>query len=194
MRVLGQYYIPQLQNLMDEINESEYLAAFKLMHITIDQNFKIFLIGNGGSAAMAMHLANDLSKMVAKGIKRPVKAMCLTSEVSTLTAVANDMDYAYIFQHQLENWAVPGDLVIAFSCSGVSSNILHAVSWAKEHGVNVLSFTGGDSLWQDSNVGVMIPSNSCQQIEDIHLILSHMLCIDLIEEFNGNQSISPCEW
>ena len=183
--MLANYYMPRLQSLMDDISTDEYRRALKLIHKTIDQNFKVFLIGNGGSAAMAMHMANDLSKLVAKNIKHPVKAMCLTSEVSTLTAVANDMDYAYIFQHQLENWAVSGDLVIAFSCSGISSNILHAVSWAKEHGVSVLSFTGGDSLWRDSDVGVMISSDSCQMIEDMHLILSHMLCLDLMEEFNN---------
>jgi len=169
---------------MEEVDDKEYMNAARLIHTTIDQNFKIFLIGNGGSAAMAMHMANDLSKLVADGIKRPVKAMCLTSEVSTLTAVANDKDYAFIFQHQLENWAVPGDLVIAYSCSGVSSNILHAVSWAKEHGVKVLSFTAGESLHQDSDVGVMIPTRECQQIEDMHLILSHMMCLDIIGEFN----------
>jgi D-sedoheptulose 7-phosphate isomerase len=177
-------YIYQLQDVMDNFDDGQFMKARNLVHTTIDQNFKIFLIGNGGSAAMAMHMANDLSKLVADGIKRPVKAMCLTSEVSTLTAVANDKDYCYIFQHQLENWAVPGDLVIAYSCSGVSSNILHAVSWAKEHGVKVLSFTGGTSLYNESDAGVFIDSDSCQQIEDMHLILSHLMCLELVEKFN----------
>lgn len=181
--MLADFYLERLQTLMDDVNHDEYKRALNLIRTTIDQKFKIFLIGNGGSAAMAMHMANDLSKLVVSKIHTPIKAMCLTSEVSTLTAVANDKDYCYIFQHQLENWAVPGDLVIAFSCSGVSSNILHAVSWAKKNGVNVLSFTAGTSLWQDSDVGVMINSDSCQMIEDMHLILGHMLCLDLIKEF-----------
>jgi D-sedoheptulose 7-phosphate isomerase len=97
---------------------------------------RVYICGNGGSAANAIHIANDL-------ISCGIKAHALTADVSTLTAIANDYSYEEIFSRQIRNFGEPGDLLIALSGSGRSANILRAIEAAKEMGMQTASIFGG---------------------------------------------------
>jgi D-sedoheptulose 7-phosphate isomerase len=175
-------YLCKLHGVLDTIHESEYLAVLSQLHQAIDRGFKVFLIGNGGSSSTASHMANDLGKLVSTASGRKVKAMSLTADVAVLTTWANDVDYGRIFVEQLENWAVPGDLLIAFSGSGNSGNILEAVQYCGYHGIITIGMTGmGGELAKRAGFSLVVASTSMQQIEDTHLILSHMLCLELAE-------------
>lgn len=134
----------------------------------------IFLMGNGGSAANASHFVNDL----VKGATHPrFKAMCLADNVSTLTAYANDVSYEMIFSEPLAALAEPGDVIIALSGSGNSPNVLRAMDTAKELGLTRIGLTGfaGGKLKSKCEVCVVVPSDSMQIIEDIHLAILHSI-------------------
>lgn len=176
-------YLDQLHSALDDVQEGEYLAVLSQLHRTIDQGFKVFLVGNGGSSATASHMANDLGKLVSVGTGRKVKAISLTADVAVLTTWANDDDYRRIFVDQLENWGVCGDLLIAYSGSGNSPNVLEAVQWCKYKGVYTIGLTGqgGGELAKLADRSIIVESMSMQHIEDVHLVISHMLCLDVIE-------------
>jgi phosphoheptose isomerase/UTP-glucose-1-phosphate uridylyltransferase len=136
----------------------------------------VFLIGNGGSAATASHIAVDLSKLIVPGHPR-FRAIALTDNVPVITAWANDTHYDHVFSEQLRNLCQPGDLVIAISCSGNSPNVLNGARVAREMGARVVGFTGdgGGALAGLVDVCVHAPLAYIGQQEDIHMILDHLL-------------------
>jgi len=142
---------------------------------------QIFVIGNGGSAATASHMMNDLNKgtLGHKGDApwKRFKVIALTDNVSLMTAWANDTDYNTVFSEPLKNLANPGDVLIAISASGNSPNIVAAVEVAKQLGLKVLGFGGftGGKLAQLADVCVVVPSNGYGPVEDVHMILDHIL-------------------
>jgi D-sedoheptulose 7-phosphate isomerase len=142
---------------------------------------QIFVIGNGGSAATASHMMNDLCKGTL-GHKGDApwprfKVLALTDNVSLMTAWANDTDYNHIFSEPLKNFAQPGDLLIAISASGNSPNIIAALAVAKQIGVKIIGFAGfgGGQLAQMADVVVTVPSNDYGPVEDVHMILDHII-------------------
>jgi len=147
------------------------LAAHKV-------NKQIFLIGNGGSAATASHFANDLSKGTKCNDKKRFKAFSLTDNIPLVTAWANDHSFEDIFVEQLMNLFHPGDILIAISGSGNSRNILKAVEYANAHQGITFGFIGfqGGKLKEIVQKSIVVPSNKQEIIEDIHLILEHILC------------------
>jgi D-sedoheptulose 7-phosphate isomerase len=152
---------------------------------------QIFVIGNGGSAATASHMMNDLNKGTVghKGDApwKRFRVISLTDNVSLLTAWANDTDYNSIFAEPLKNLAQRGDVLIAISASGNSPNIVAAVEVAKQLGLIVLGlggFTGG-KLAQIADVCFLVPSNGYGPVEDVHMILDHILTGYLYEKLKG---------
>jgi D-sedoheptulose 7-phosphate isomerase len=137
----------------------------------------IFLLGNGGSAATASHLACDLGKgTVAPGRKR-MKVMSLTDNLPLITAWANDTQYEDIFAEQLAHFISSGDLVMGISGSGKSKNVLNALKLAKECGALTIGLTGFDGGEMKDMVDycLIVPSTNMQQIEDCHLIITHLI-------------------
>jgi D-sedoheptulose 7-phosphate isomerase len=152
--------------MIDQIAETIYQAYLK--------ESTVFVIGNGGSATLATHVACDLGKNVSSVSKR-IRAIALTDNVAMLTAWANDLSYESVFAEQLRNFVRPGDLVFAISCSGNSKNILQAIKVGREAGagiVGVTGFQGGEmkSLCDDC---LVVPSENMQVIEDLHTVVSH---------------------
>jgi D-sedoheptulose 7-phosphate isomerase len=142
---------------------------------------RIFVMGNGGSAATASHMACDLAKAsIEKGGKR-IMVMALTDNTALMTALANDSTYEDMFAGQLLNLVQPGDLVIAISGSGNSPNVLKAVEAAKLAGATTVGFTGepGGRLREMADIVVMVPSGRIEQAEDGHLILEHAIAVAL---------------
>lgn len=135
----------------------------------------IFLCGNGGSAANAMHIANDFLCLRSKG--KGAKVVALPANQAILTCLANDTGYENIFASQLEQLGGAGDILIVLSGSGNSPNILKAIAVAKEMGIltcAILGFDGGKCL-KLVDIPIHFPVNDMQIAEDLQLIVGHML-------------------
>lgn len=141
----------------------------------------VFIAGNGGSAATASHWANDLNKGTAVPGQPRFRAVALTDSVPLMTAWANDVAYDSIFVEQLANLCRPGDLLVVISGSGNSPNIVAAARWAREHGATVVGLTGGTGGQLRGLVDhcVLAPTHRMEQIEDVHLVVAHALCVAL---------------
>jgi D-sedoheptulose 7-phosphate isomerase len=141
------------------------------------QRQQVFTCGNGGSAATASHLACDLAKGALAPNKPPIKALCLSDNVSLLTAWANDVSYDEVFSQRMDPWVESGDVLIAISGSGNSQNVLNAVDRARALGATTIGFTGfdGGKLKDMVDICLIVSSHSMQQIEDVHLLLCHLI-------------------
>ena len=141
----------------------------------------IFIIGNGGSAATASHFSCDLGRGTIRNLsdksEKRFKVTSLTTNIATMTAIANDISYDEIFSQQLLNIMSKGDVLIAISASGNSKNILNAAEAAKKSGLTVLGMTGfdGGKLKEISDYSIIVKSNSYGVVEDMHLILQHIM-------------------
>lgn len=146
---------------------------------------KILLIGNGGSAADAQHIAGELvGNLDPKRKRRALPALALTTNTSTLTAISNDYGYEEVFARKVEAFAThKEDILIAITTSGNSPNILRAVKVAKEKGIRVIGLTGkgGGELKKIADLSIVIPSQNTQRIQETHIAIGHIVC-DLVEE------------
>jgi D-sedoheptulose 7-phosphate isomerase len=191
-------YITELKTVLDRLSLAEVervVQAFDAAHATGKQ---IFVIGNGGSAATASHMMNDLNKGTlghnpdkegSSGWKR-FRVIALTDNVSLMTAWANDAEYNSIFAEPLKNLANAGDLLVAISASGNSPNIIAAVETAKQLGVKVVGLAGfgGGKLAKLADVAVVVPSNDYGAVEDVHMILDHIITSYFYEKFRQSKS------
>lgn len=143
----------------------------------------IFFFGNGGSAADAQHLAAELVGRY-KSNRRAIAALALTTDSSILTAVANDFGYDQVFARQLEALGRPGDLAVGISTSGRSQNVILGLQRARDLGLDTSAFTGGDGgeLPAVARSMLVVPSHSTARIQEMHIMLGHMLCLALERE------------
>lgn len=139
----------------------------------------VFLLGNGGSAATASHIACDLVKGTRVDGAAPFRVVALTDNVALLTAWANDTSVDRIFAEQLAPLVRPEDIVLAISASGNSPNVLAAVVVARQAGALTIALTsrGGGKLKALADLVVRVPADSAEQVEDAHLIVGHSLCV-----------------
>jgi D-sedoheptulose 7-phosphate isomerase len=139
----------------------------------------IYTIGNGGSAATASHFCNDLVKGCRVNYQEGFKAVCLADSNAIVTCLANDFSYDEIFSIPLKTFAVEGDVLVAFSGSGNSPNIIAALKTAREMGINTIGFSGRDGGKMKGLCDFLLiaPTDSMEQIEDMHLLYEHaMVC------------------
>ncbi len=144
----------------------------------------IFFFGNGGSASTASHFVVDIGKATIRGDGKRFRCLALVDNVESVTAWANDTEYARVFAEQLKGLAVPGDVAVGISGSGNSPNVLDAVRVAKGLGLTTVGLTGmgGGKLKELVDVPLVVPSNSMQHIEDVHLLVCHLLTAYLRDE------------
>jgi D-sedoheptulose 7-phosphate isomerase len=154
-----------------------------------EQDRTIFFFGNGGSASTASHFVVDIAKGTRKSLDpgartKRFRCLALNDNVPSVMAWANDADYARIFSEQLRSLAEPGDVVVAISGSGNSPNVLEAVTAAKELGLTTigLSGIGGGKLKGMVDIPLVVPSQSMQHTEDLHLVVLHFLTAYLRDE------------
>lgn len=149
-----------------------------------DEGRTIFFFGNGGSASTASHFVVDIGKATIRGEGARFRCVALNDNVETLTAWANDTEYAKVFSEPLKGLAKPGDLAVGISGSGNSPNVLRAVETARALGVTTVGLTGmgGGKLKALVDVAVVVPSTSMQHIEDVHLLICHLLTSYLRDE------------
>ena len=154
-------------------------AAAEALLACRERGRTVFLLGNGGSAATASHLACDLSKGTRTAGLAPFRVVALTDNVPIMTAWANDASYDRIFAEQVEALAQPGDVLVAISASGRSPNVLAAVAAARELGVTVVGLTGqpGGDLARLADLAIQVPAGSIELVEDAHLAVAHSLCV-----------------
>lgn len=147
---------------------------------------KVVLFGNGGSAADAQHLACELVGRVT--LKRQAfPAIALTTNTSTLTAVANDYGYETVFSRQVEALVNEKDVVIGLSTSGNSPNVVRAIQVAKMKGAKTIGLTGSDGgkLAEVADLVLTIPSDSIPRIQEAHITIGHIVC-ELVEKEIAN--------
>lgn len=150
----------------------------------------VFVIGNGGSAATASHLACDLSKGTRVDGMAPFRCMPLTDNVPLMTAWANDASYTQIFAEQLSALLVAGDALVAISASGNSPNVLAATEMAHESGATVIGLTGqtGGRLSRLCDLTIRVPARSIEQVEDVHMAIAHTVCVAIRERLHALSS------
>jgi len=139
----------------------------------------VYTAGNGGSAATASHLCNDLVKGCRVNELEGFRAVCLADSNAIVTCLANDFSYEDIFSIQLKTFAIKGDILITFSGSGNSPNIIAALKTAREMGVFTIGFSGrdGGKMKDMCDLLLIAPASSMEQIEDMHLLYEHaMIC------------------
>ena len=170
------------QKLVNEINNMDNDVINKVIDLLLksrDEDRQVFIMGNGGSGATASHITGDFNKGLSLGQLREkrYKFISLVDNSPTLLSLANDVSYDDVFVEQLINFINPGDLIIAISGSGNSENILRAVKFAKKKGNTVIGLTGfnGGKLKQLSDISVHIPINDMQIVEDVHMMLGHLI-------------------
>ena len=142
-----------------------------------EYNNKIFIFGNGGSAATASHFKNDLEKYGSQFAYKRLTINCLNDNIPLITAIANDENFENIFLNQLQSKVEENDLVIAISTSGRSRNVIKAVTYAKLHGAKIIGMTGNDGelLKTLSNLSLHTDIEDAGNIEDIHMIMCHTI-------------------
>lgn len=170
-------YIKDIDKLLKSLNSSEVSNVIHIINECYKKNRQIFIMGNGGSASTSSHFACDLGKgTIVKGKER-LRVMSLSDNMALITAISNDYGYEYIFSEQLENLVNEKDVVIAISASGNSPNIIKGVEYAKEKKAIVIGFTGfnGGKLRELSDICIHINCDNYGQIEDIHMLLCHLI-------------------
>jgi D-sedoheptulose 7-phosphate isomerase len=155
-------------DLIDRISEQIWQAY--------EQERTVYLFGNGGSAALASHLACDLAKGTAANGRRRMRAVSLNDNLALLTALANDLEYDEIFAEQLHH-IEPGDVALAISSSGNSPNVVRGLEVAQQAGATTVAITGfkGGRVKSLCDMCLVVPSDNVQYIEDSHLSVMHAI-------------------
>jgi D-sedoheptulose 7-phosphate isomerase len=173
---LNQYLI-ELEEAVRLLKRDSLWQATQVLFDAWQRGEQIFIVGNGGSAATASHMANDLNKLTITPGKPRFKAIALTDNIPLMTAWGNDSSYEEIFAEQLTNFIQRADVVVAISASGNSPNVLRAVQVARQYGATTIALTGdiGGKLKGIVDYCVLTPTGHICQQEDCHLIAEHAI-------------------
>lgn len=178
-RLLAELPVVQLKGIVDRL-----LAAY-------DEGRQVFLMGNGGSGSTCSHMVNDFQKCIYLAGGKTFRCLSLTDNVALITAWANDTSYDLVFAEQLRPWVQPGDLVICVSGSGNSPNVVKAAELAREMGAYTLALTGyaGGKLAPLADESLIVPCDNMQRIEDVHMVVLHMLFWRMMQEIEERKVV-----
>ena len=170
-------YLTAHRALADKLDRQALDAGIEVIRAAFDTRRQIITCGNGGSAYAASHYITDWNKMITLATGRKFRGVSLCDNIGLVTAFANDVAFEEIFAGQLRAILEPGDLVIAVSGSGNSSNVVKAVEYANGAGATTLAVVGydGGRLKQLARHVVWVPSFDMQICEDVHLMFGHMV-------------------
>ena len=171
-----------LKKTVAETLSSEILDAAQKIQGRLEAGGKLMLMGNGGSAGDAQHIAAELVGRFKKE-RKAMPALALTVDTSSLTALGNDYGFDTIFERQVEALANKNDTVIGISTSGNSENVVRAVNKANSIGAFTIGLLGNDGgkLKDAVNLPIIIPSNDTARIQEVHITIGHIIC-EIIEE------------
>lgn len=170
-------YIDSLHKGIDKVQTEEIETIIKKLLEVYEREGNVYIFGNGGSATTASHFVNDFNKGLCKNSSKKFKLHCLNDNVSSVLAIANDISFNEIFKEQLKNFLNPGDIVIAISGSGNSKNVITAIEYANGIGAETIGLVGYDGgiIKKLAKYSIHVPINDMQKVEDIHLILNHLI-------------------
>ncbi len=163
-------------------HSAQVAQAAQLIIAALRAGHKLFLFGNGGSAADAQHIAAELAFRMGRD-RRALPALALTTDTSLLTAISNDLSFDHIFARQLEALGQAGDVAFALSTSGNSPNVIAAVKQAREQGLVTIGLLGGTggALAGLVDLALIVPHSDTPRIQEVHIAASHIIC-QLIED------------
>jgi D-sedoheptulose 7-phosphate isomerase len=172
-------YLTRLKQILDDIDVDVISDIVDTLEETIENKSRIYILGNGGSAATASHMVNDLGAGLRRRDVINFDVTSLGDNSSVVTAIANDIGYENIFYMQMKGHINADDVVVAISCSGESPNIIKAVDYAKDLGCKIIGVTGfnGGYLKKISNINFHVdaPEGEYGLVEDAHMILDHII-------------------
>ncbi|MDD5367896.1 MAG: SIS domain-containing protein [Anaerolineaceae bacterium] len=170
-------YTGRLISVLNALPEDKFIEITQVLQSARETDKHIFVIGNGGSASAASHMVCDFNKNTRMAGKKRIRAICLNDNIPSVLAYANDEGYDIIFSEQLLSLGQPGDILIAISGSGNSANILKAIETARQMNIKVIGLTGfeGGKMKAMTDVCLVVPCDSMEMIEDVHLIINHIL-------------------
>jgi len=172
------------QESMTSLCELIEFASQKIVDSLVNDK-KVLTCGNGGSAGDAQHFSSEMLNRFER--ERPaLPAIALTPDTMTITSIANDYHFNEVFSKQLRALGQAGDILLVYTSSGNSGNILSVVKAAHEKGLSVIALTGKDggalaSLLNETDIEIRVPSESTARIQEVHLLVTHCLC-DLIDQ------------
>ena len=180
-------YIEESKKALDtflELDKINILNASKLIVKAFKSGNKVLMCGNGGSASDAQHFAAELIGRF-KSNRPSFAAISLNTDTSALTAIANDYDFTDVFSRQVEGIGKKGDILLAISTSGNSKNIIKAAIQAKKQKLNIISLTGFNTsvLEKNSDLCIKVPSKVTSHIQELHIIVVHLLCTLIEKQF-----------
>jgi D-sedoheptulose 7-phosphate isomerase len=168
-----------IKNLISTLKKTDIDVVCKIIEALDNTSGRIYIIGNGGSAATASHMVNDLGVGLKRRDIRNFDVESLSDNSPVCSAISNDIGYENIFYIQLKDKIKPEDTLIAISCSGNSKNIIKAVKHSKKIGAKIIGLTGfdGGELKKKSNINFHIPTKTDDYglVEDMHMILNHII-------------------
>jgi len=163
-------------------NVGAIIEASKMIAAAFTDGKKLLLLGNGGSATDASHMAAEFVNRFKR--ERPgLPAIALTTDMAVITSIANDYDYSEIFARQIKSLSDEGDVVLAISTSGSSGNVLKAMDVAKRRKLKTIVFTGakGEKFASKADFAFIVPSDNTPRVQETHITLGHVLC-QMVEE------------
>jgi D-sedoheptulose 7-phosphate isomerase len=177
-------YLEDLKKTISGLDPDAIGKAIYWLKEARDNGRMVFVCGNGGSAAIASQLVVDMVKGASYGHRARFKMICLTDNVETITAYANDVDYDCVFVEQLRNFAQEGDVLLAISGSGNSRNVLRAVEYANSIGCRTIGLTraNGGALKDIARLTLPVASNHMGRLEDCFFVMTHILAYAFMEE------------
>ncbi|HEX8931616.1 MAG TPA: SIS domain-containing protein [Patescibacteria group bacterium] len=188
-----QEYIAEVKRALDLLDIDAINQVLERIILAYERGSRVFIIGNGGSAATASHMACDLGKGTLSRFydnkEKRLRVMSLSDNIALLTAYANDLSFDHAFVQQLINLIEKQDVVIVLSGSGNSKNLVKAIKYAKKHGaetIGILGFKTGGKLAELVDYKIIVQSNHYGPVEDVHLVLNHLLasCFTKIKRTN----------
>ena len=190
---IDQFWQDEMRSHQESVQKTAEALSSEFEHVlnacaqAIQSGNKILFFGNGGSAADAQHLATELTVRYVND-RAPIAAIALTTDTSTLTAAGNDYGYDFIFARQIEAIAKEGDVAIAISTSGNSPNIIKALEMARDKNLVTIGFSGRDGGLMPPLCDHMliVPSDITARIQEMHILLGHMLCGSLEQKLGLN--------
>ncbi len=166
--------------------ETGLLKSHKVFVKIQKEKRNCYIIGNGGSAADAQHIAAELIGRY-KTDRKGLSAIALTTDTSSITSIGNDFGYAHVFERQLEALAKKEDVVIGISTSGRSGNVINALKLASKLNCNTIGFSGhdGGEMNKICNINLSVPSEDTPRIQEMHILIGHIICHLIDQEFTG---------
>ena len=170
-------YFEQLARAAASVDRGRLAAAVALLEKAYERRATLFVCGNGGSASISNHLACDHGKLVATDTNLLPKIQSLAANIEVITAIANDIDYAEVFTHQLRLNGEKGDILMTISSSGDSENVVRAIQWARDNGCESIALTGfnGGRTGKLATVNLHVAGDNYGVIEDVHQSLMHLM-------------------